>query len=128
METSRFESIGHQIKGALLENIGRVIGDAKLQANGAAERAVGSAGAAGGIDRVGGVDTDRIMGVGRQFAGAVKQGVGGLMGNAKLTAAGVAERNAGKAQNIAGSVRDEAREAANAAEATETEHPSPDVH
>lgn len=127
METSRFESIGHQIKGVLVENLGRMIGDAKLQANGSAERALGAARGAAGIDRIGGVDTDRIVGVGRQLAGAVKQGVGGLMGNAKLTADGIAERNAGKAQNIAGSARDEAREAAEAAEAPETEHPSPDV-
>ncbi len=117
MYKSRIEAIGHQVKGALKEGLGKVIGDAKLKSDGAAERAAGEAGNAGGSERLGGIDTDRIMGVGRQFAGAVKQGFASLTGNAKLAAEAAAEQAAGRAQNAAGSVRDEARDAA-AAEPT----------
>lgn len=109
MEKNKIESIGRLVAGALKEGLGKVIGDAKLQADGSAERAAGEAGMQG-TDRVVGIDTDRIVGVGRQFAGAVKQGFAGLTGNAKLAAKGSAERAAGKAQNAAGSFRDEARE------------------
>jgi uncharacterized protein YjbJ (UPF0337 family) len=112
MDKTRIETIGHQVKGALRENLGRIIGDAKLKADGAAERAAAAASAPGGRDRVAGIDTDRIMGVGRQFAGIFKQGIASLTGNAKLGAEGTAEQAAGRAQNSVGSVRDEAREAA----------------
>jgi uncharacterized protein YjbJ (UPF0337 family) len=112
MDKTRIEAIGHQIKGTLKENLGKVLGDAKLKADGAAERAVGEAENTGGIDRVAGIDTDRIKGVGRQFAGAVKQGFGNLVGSTKLAAEGSVERAAGKAQNEVGSARDEARDAA----------------
>ncbi len=111
MEMTRIEAIGRQVKGALKQSLGKVIGDAKLTADGAAERADGAAHNAGGPDRVAGIDTDRIMGVGRQFAGAMKQGYGNLTGNAGLTAEGTAELASGKAQNAAGSHRDEEREA-----------------
>jgi uncharacterized protein YjbJ (UPF0337 family) len=43
MDTDRLEGIGHQIKGVFKENVGKIIGDAKLQADGAAERAAGKA-------------------------------------------------------------------------------------
>jgi uncharacterized protein YjbJ (UPF0337 family) len=43
MDTDRLEGIGHQIIGAVKESVGKVIGDAKLQADGAAERAAGKA-------------------------------------------------------------------------------------
>jgi uncharacterized protein YjbJ (UPF0337 family) len=112
MDTTRIEAIGHQIKGALKENPGKLIGDAKLKTDGAAERAAGAAHDTGAAERVAGIDTDRIMGVGRQIAGAAEQGFGSLTGNARLAAEGSAERAIGKAQNEAGSVRDEAIDAA----------------
>jgi uncharacterized protein YjbJ (UPF0337 family) len=43
MDTDRLEGIGHQIKGVFKESVGKIIGDAKLQADGAAERAAGRA-------------------------------------------------------------------------------------
>ncbi len=120
MDRARIDAIGHQVKGTLKQGLGKVIGDAKLQADGAAERAAGETHGAG-PDRVAGIDTDRIRGVGRQFAGAIKQGFGGLTGNAKMAAEGSAERAAGKAQNEAGSVRDEARDG------VPHDHPANDV-
>ena len=41
MESNRIEGIGHQVKGAVMEGLGKAIGDAKLAADGAAERAIG---------------------------------------------------------------------------------------
>ncbi len=43
MDKDRLEGIGHQIKGVFMESVGKIIGDAKLQADGAAERAAGRA-------------------------------------------------------------------------------------
>ena len=112
MESNRIEGIGHQVKGAVMEGLGTAIGDAKLAAEGAAERAIGDeqnvAGAGG--DQLIGVDADRIMGIAHQVKGALIQGFGALVGNPQLAADGVAERLAGKAQNAAASARDLARE------------------
>ena len=112
MESNRIEGIGHQVKGAVMEGLGKAIGDAKLAADGAAERAMGDeqnvAGAVG--DQLIGVDADRIEGIAHQVKGALIQGFGALVGNPQLAADGVAERLAGKAQNAAGSARDLARE------------------
>jgi uncharacterized protein YjbJ (UPF0337 family) len=112
METNRIEGIGHQVKGAVMEGIGKAIGDAKLAADGAAERAMGDeqnvAGAGG--DQLIGVDADRIKGVAHQVKGALIRGFGAIVGNPQLAADGIAEQLAGKAQNAAGSARDLARE------------------
>ena len=112
MESNRIEGIGHQVKGAVMEGLGKAIGDAKLATDGAAERAIGDeqnvAGAGG--DQLIGVDADRIQGIAHQVKGALIQGLGALVGNPQLAADGVAERLAGKAQNAAGSARDLARE------------------
>jgi uncharacterized protein YjbJ (UPF0337 family) len=56
------------------------------------------------------MDKDRIEGIGHQVKGAVKEGLGRIIGDAKLEADGTAERASGKAQNAIGSARDEARE------------------
>ena len=112
MESNRIEGIGHQVKGAVMESLGKAIGDAKLAADGAAERAIGDeqnvAGAGG--DQLIGVDADRIKGIAHQIKGALIQGFGAIAGNPQLAADGVAERLAGKAQNAAASARDLARE------------------
>ena len=112
MESNRIEGIGHQVKGAVIEGLGKAIGDAKLAADGAAERAIGDeqnvAGAGG--DQLIGVDADRIQGIAHQVKGALIQGFGALVGNPQLAADGVAEWLAGKAQNAAGSARDLAHE------------------
>jgi len=114
METNkRIEGIGHQVKGAVMESLGVAIGDAKLAADGTAERAKGDALNAAGVDggQLLGIDTDRLMGIGHQIKGALMQELGLLVGNPKLQADGVAERQAGKQQNVAGGDRDLAREA-----------------
>jgi uncharacterized protein YjbJ (UPF0337 family) len=112
MENNRIEGIGHQVKGAVLESLGKAIGDAKLAADGAAERAIGDeqnvAGAGG--DQLIGVDVDRIKGIAHQVKGALIEGFAAIVGIPQLAADGAAERLAGKAQNAAGSARDLARE------------------
>jgi uncharacterized protein YjbJ (UPF0337 family) len=117
MDSNRLEGIGHQVKGVLKEGIGKIIGDAKLTADGAAERAAGQARNVTGSEgeSVIGIDTDRIAGVGHQLKGAVKEGLGNLAGKPELVAEGTAERDAGKQQNAVGGARDTAREAAEAA-------------
>jgi uncharacterized protein YjbJ (UPF0337 family) len=113
METNkRIEGIGHQVKGAVMESLGVAIGDAKLAADGTAERATGDALNATGVggDQLIGIDTDRIMGIGHQIKGALIQELGRLVGNPKLQADGLAERQAGKEQNVAGGDRDLARQ------------------
>ena len=109
----RIEGIGHQVKGAVMESLGVAIGDSKLAADGSAERAIGdklNSVDAGG-EQLAGIDTDRIRGIGHQIKGAVIEAIGNLVGNPQLQSDGVAERNAGKEQNIAGGDRDLAREA-----------------
>jgi uncharacterized protein YjbJ (UPF0337 family) len=115
MENARIEGIVHQVKGGVKESLGKAIGDAKLAADGAAERTIGdaqnAAGTGAGADQVFGIDTDRIRGIGHQLKGTLLQRLGSLVGNPKLQADGVAERLAGKEQNAAGSGRDVARAA-----------------
>ena len=112
MESNRIEGIGHQVKGAVMEGLGKAIGDAKLAADGAAERAIGDEQNVAGVggDQLIGVDADRIQGIAHQVKGALIQGFGALVGNPQLAADGVVERLAGKAQNAAGGARDLARE------------------
>ena len=96
-----------------MESLGVAIGDAKLAADGRAERAVGdklNSVDAGG-DQLAGIDTDRIIGIGHQLKGAVIEQIGRLIEDPNLVADGFAERKAGKEQNIAGGDRDLAREA-----------------
>jgi uncharacterized protein YjbJ (UPF0337 family) len=113
MDNDRIEGIGHQVKGAVKRAIGKMIGDAKMIADGANEKASGdaqvAAAAIGG--QVMGIDADRIKGVAHQIEGALKQGIGSVMADPGLQQAGSAEREAGKAQNAAGGARDSAREA-----------------
>jgi uncharacterized protein YjbJ (UPF0337 family) len=116
MDSNRLEGIGQQVKGVLKEGLGKIIGDAKLTADGAAERAAGQARAVGAEgDSVIGIDTDRIAGVGHQLKGALKEGLGNLAGKPELVAEGIAERDAGKQQNATGGARDTAREATQSA-------------
>jgi uncharacterized protein YjbJ (UPF0337 family) len=112
MENKRIEGIGHQVKGAVMENLGVAIGDAKLAADGRAERAIGDKqNSDGGGDQLAGIDTDRIVGIGHQIKGALIEQIGRLVEDPNWEADGLAERKAGKEQNIAGGDRDVAREA-----------------
>jgi uncharacterized protein YjbJ (UPF0337 family) len=54
------------------------------------------------------MDQDRIDGFGHQFLGALKAGIGKIIGDAKLTSAGAAEQAAGKAQAATGTAKDAA--------------------
>ena len=55
------------------------------------------------------MDKDRVIGVGKQAAGAVKEVVGKVIGDAKLQADGKAEKVEGKIQNAVGGVKDALR-------------------
>ena len=50
--------------------------------------------------------TDKIKGMADQAAGAVKQGVGKVVGNPKLEAEGAIQKNAGKAEEAFGKGKD----------------------
>lgn len=52
------------------------------------------------------VDKDRIAGAAKQVKGAVKQAVGKVVGDAKLEAAGKADKAEGKVQNKIGGLKD----------------------
>ncbi len=43
MDKDRTEGVGHQVKGAVKQGVGRVTGDKKTEAEGAAEKAAGKA-------------------------------------------------------------------------------------
>jgi uncharacterized protein YjbJ (UPF0337 family) len=58
------------------------------------------------------MDKDRIDGIGHKLKGAVKEGIGIVLGDAKLRAEGIAERASGKVQNAVGSAKDVVRDAA----------------
>jgi uncharacterized protein YjbJ (UPF0337 family) len=52
------------------------------------------------------MNKDRIVGSAKQMQGAVKEAAGSVLGDAKLTAEGKAEKVEGKLQNEAGSIKD----------------------
>ncbi len=113
MNEHRIDGLRHRLKGAAKAGLGKIIGDAKLVTDGEAEHARGVAEAATDDAAASaiGADKDRLEGIGHQWKGTAKQGVGKLFGDAKLQAEGAVERLAGKAQNAIGSARDEARDA-----------------
>jgi uncharacterized protein YjbJ (UPF0337 family) len=55
------------------------------------------------------MDEDRIDGIANQVKGEVKQTVGDVFGDAKLSREGHADKLAGSLQNFAGSLKDTAR-------------------
>jgi uncharacterized protein YjbJ (UPF0337 family) len=111
VDKNQIEAIGHLIKGTVKENLGKIIGDAKFTADGSNERASGQTQCAAVGENLVGMDADRIKGIGHQLKGALKEGLGNISGDPLLKADGLAERQAGKAQNAAGSARDTARDA-----------------
>ena len=113
MDKNRIKGIGLQVKGTLKEGLGKVLGDAKLTIDGAAERSAGETQSAAGVSsgQVIGIDADRIMGIGHQLKGALRQGFGNITGDPALGQKGIEEREAGKKQNAAGRARDAARQA-----------------
>jgi uncharacterized protein YjbJ (UPF0337 family) len=55
------------------------------------------------------MDKDRIAGSAKEIKGAVKEGIGKVVGDAKLQADGKADKAAGKVQNAVGGVKDALR-------------------
>ena len=127
MDQDRIDGIGHQIKGAAKAAAGRIIGDAKLASDGAAEQASGKAQADAGTlrDAATGIDQDRIQGIGHQLRGVLKQAFGKITGDAAIQADGAAEQASGKAQNAAGSARAAARDALEAKAGRDDKPPTP---
>jgi uncharacterized protein YjbJ (UPF0337 family) len=109
MNMDRITAMGHRLRGAAKSGAGKLLGDAKLIADGDAEQA--DAKAQSDLAPPVGMDPDRIDGIGHQLRGAMKQGFGKLVGDPMIEADGSAERSAGKLQNEAGSARDELRDA-----------------
>ena len=56
------------------------------------------------------MDKNRIKGTAEQIKGSIKEAVGKVTGNDKLTVAGKAEQLAGKAQAQVGKAKDAARD------------------
>lgn len=56
------------------------------------------------------MDKDRVKGVVNQAKGAVKETVGKVVGDAKLEAAGKADKLKGRVQNAIGSTKDALKE------------------
>ena len=59
------------------------------------------------------VDENRVTGALDQAKGAIKEGVGKLVGDDKLTAEGMADKVKGKAESAVGGAKDTIRDAAN---------------
>jgi uncharacterized protein YjbJ (UPF0337 family) len=57
------------------------------------------------------MDSDRIVGAGKEAKGKVKETVGKIVGDAKLQAEGKSEKLKGKLQNAIGGAKDALREA-----------------
>ena len=56
-----------------------------------------------------GVDRDRVAGSAEQAKGSIKEGVGNVLGDAKLKAEGRIDKAEGQAQNTAGGIKDTLR-------------------
>jgi uncharacterized protein YjbJ (UPF0337 family) len=56
-----------------------------------------------------GIDRDRVAGSAEQVKGSIKEGVGDVLGDAKLQAEGKLDKAHGKAQNTAGGIKDTLR-------------------
>lgn len=115
MSGDRAEGAGKKAAGAIKEGLGKLTGDAKLNVEGKTEKAAGSVqNTAGKVEdepHRGGPDHDRIEGSAKKMGGAIKEGLGKLTGDAKLTAEGKADKTAGGIQNAVGGAKDSVRDA-----------------
>ena len=59
------------------------------------------------------MDKDRIKGSAQQVGGAVKEGVGHVLGDKKMETEGKVEKAEGKIRNAVGGAKDAVREAVN---------------
>ncbi|WP_420738182.1 CsbD family protein [Bradyrhizobium japonicum] len=60
------------------------------------------------------MDREHVKGVAEKAKGAIKQGVGKLTGDKEMQAEGKIDKAKGSAHNVAGDVKDAARDAADA--------------
>ena len=118
MSDNRTDGAGHKVAGSVKEGLGKLTGDAKLQAEGVAEKAGGSVQNAAGkrqeraaAEPHAGIDHDRVEGSGKKFGGSVKEGLGSLTGDEKLKAEGKTDKAAGGIQNAIGGAKDAVRDA-----------------
>ncbi len=58
------------------------------------------------------MDKDRVKGVAQQQKGAVKEGLGKILGDEKLKAEGKMDKAEGKVRNVIGSTKDAIRDIA----------------
>jgi uncharacterized protein YjbJ (UPF0337 family) len=58
-----------------------------------------------------GIDHDRVEGSSKNLGGKLKEGLGSLLGDAKLESEGKADQTEGRAQNAVGSAKDAVRDA-----------------
>ncbi len=118
MSDNRIEGAGNKMAGSVKEGIGKLTGDAKLQAEGVAQKAGGSVQNAAGkvqdsaaAEPRGGVDHDRVEGSGKKLGGSIKEGIGKLTGDEKLKTEGRTDKAAGGLQNAFGGAKDAVRDA-----------------
>jgi uncharacterized protein YjbJ (UPF0337 family) len=57
------------------------------------------------------MDKDRVAGAAKQVKGNVEEGIGKVVGDAKMEAQGKADKAAGKVQNAVGGAKDAMRDA-----------------
>jgi uncharacterized protein YjbJ (UPF0337 family) len=57
------------------------------------------------------MDNDRIIGSAKQVEGSLREATGKVLGDAKLTAEGKAEKTEGKIQNAVGGAKDVVKDA-----------------
>ncbi len=122
MSDNRIEGAGAKLEGSIKEGFGKLTGDAKLQAEGATQKAGGSVQNAFGKaqDAFGHKDAearegsaepkafgdDRVEGAGHKLGGSLKEGAGKLTGDRELEAEGHGEKLGGSIQNAVGKVED----------------------
>ena len=121
MSDNRFEGAGSKLAGSVKEGVGKLTGDAELQAEGAAQKAGGSvqntvgkvqdafghrdAEARDGAAEPKAFGDTRVEGAGNKLGGSIKEGAGKLMGDRELEAEGKAQQTKGTAQDVTGSVK-----------------------
>jgi uncharacterized protein YjbJ (UPF0337 family) len=77
---------GDELKGAVKQTVGKVLGNERLQAEGAADQATGKA-------------VRETAGAGNQLGGTVKRAAGRALGSRQLELEGEAQRLKGQAQS-----------------------------
>jgi uncharacterized protein YjbJ (UPF0337 family) len=93
--TERVKGKAEEIKGAVKEDVGDLIDNEQMQAEGHAEKVTGQARQE--VAKSG----ERVKGMGEELGGNVKGAVGSLIGNEQMQAEGKAKELKGKARQKA---------------------------